>query len=84
MIVVNINVQATVTLTPFGLQILEREFSNIPGASNYLDVIYPNRRTTGIIRTQLWEIMRVFGSHLDMGVRELPFVGNNIQLEEHL
>lgn len=70
----NINAKATVRLTPFGLKVWTDKWAEI----GYEPI---RLRGGNILETELWDLMRTFGPHLFNGAREMPFVRNEIVIE---
>lgn len=74
----NINDQCTVTLTEAGAKIYN-EWGNqhkYPGSAPY-------RHADGfVLRTQLWSLMQIFGSHIYMGMAQVPFLNAKINIEK--
>lgn len=69
---INMNDFCRVKLTAFGHHILE---------SHYKGLYQPKQRDDGFYRFQMWELFQVFGSKFHLGMNEIPFVNNEIQLE---
>lgn len=60
-VTVNLNEEATVTLTPLGLQVLLASDA----------YVRPGTKAGEPFREQLWELMRVFGPHMHNGADTL-------------
>lgn len=72
----NINDQAIVELTPYGEEILCKYWARVCNISNI-----PNYNLiTKKYKTQLWDIMLIFGNYLYMG-NNTPFKDNIIEIE---
>jgi hypothetical protein len=69
---ININTQAEVKLTEYGREIFNKYYSKFP------DSIKPKAPT--ILKTELWQLMNIFGDCLYQGNLKLPFENNNINI----
>lgn len=72
MATININQMVTVKLTAYGAS----------KYSEYLDSfnkLRPNLKEGDILRTQLWDLMHIFGSHIYLGM-QAPFVDCEIEI----
>lgn len=69
---VNINVQVRVTLSPFGKTIL--------AADDMAHMRIVRIKDVDQHECALWELMRIFGRHMHMGMTEMPFVGNVVEI----
>lgn len=66
---INMNDRVRVKLTDKGEEILDA----VEFASYY-------ERDGGYLEFTLWELMQIFGRHFHMGMTEMPFVNNSIEL----
>lgn len=69
---VNTNAMATVNLTPLGMELLRAYFFIDP---EKLCVLNGN-----ILKMPLWQLMSVFGTHIQNGNNEVPFEDNEITI----
>lgn len=90
-VITNVNNNATVTLTEYGYEVYEKYLRSIEEANNvsmYYTIREHNNNTllnlqhNGYVLTiQLWLLMQIFGSVLDMG-SDIPFYENLILIED--
>ena len=71
-ITVNTNAMATVTLTPLGMELLRSYFFIDPKNFCVLD--------GNTLKMPLWQLMQIFGSHMQNGNNEVPFEDNEITI----
>lgn len=71
-ITVNTNTMATVNLTPLGMELLRSYFFFDPKNFCVLD--------SNILKMPLWQLMQIFGSHMQNGNKEVPFENNEITI----
>lgn len=71
---VNLNSQATFTLTEAGARIHEEHMSQYP--VRWREAAKPG----DVMKMTLWGTMQIFGSSIYMGMPEVPFVGNELTL----
>lgn len=71
--VFNMNCSAEVTLTRDGLKILVIE--------NQTEYLHNYNQETKVYKTELWQLMETFGSHLCAGMPNGLFKDNSIRLE---
>lgn len=70
---INMNARVQVVLTKFGAEVYNKYI-------NQFDRKYRDDVAEGhVLRDQLWSLFQVFGEHMQMGMREVPFEGNNIE-----
>ena len=69
---VNTNTIATVNQTPIGMELLRAYFFI---DSEKLYVLNGNT-----LKMPLWQLMRIFGSHMQNGNNEVPFEDNEITI----
>lgn len=72
----NINATTRARLTPFGMTLLKAAF-DIPGV-DWLHFLKPGNS----IEMPLWEVMSVFGQSMFNGAIDLPFVDNQIWIDQ--
>lgn len=70
----NINGEVKVTLSDFGKKILVRHYAK------YNQRPPDDEWNEG--RFQLWCLMEIFGSHMNLGQQEVPFKDNVIEIED--
>lgn len=74
---INMNDQATVTLTAYGARVWNARYDGIDIPAEHL----PEAVVAGQqIKTQLWDLMHVFGPGIHMGMQEVPFLQNEIEV----
>lgn len=70
----NLNARVRVTLTPTGMRWLRERYAALaPGLEPWQPDANPRE-------FQLWELMQVYGPHPYLGMVEMPFVGNRIEV----
>lgn len=87
---VNVNYTCKVKLTKYGIKVWKEHwepYRKVQSSMNlkvnsYFDK--PKLDSNGYMVTALWEIMQIFGKCLYMGNNEIPFVNNEILIEEVL
>lgn len=74
---INVNEIVTVRLTEYGNQILKEHYDamNLPEEYRNKGNLY------GDHEFHLWELMNIFGNRFRMGMCEVPFVQNSIDVE---
>ncbi|TQR97335.1 hypothetical protein [Paenibacillus ottowii] len=82
----NINDHVEVILTKTGIEMLENHYqeaySHLPISIRMpLDTHFKASKQEPI-QFQLWELMQIYGPHIFLGMRESPFVGNEIHIVE--
>jgi hypothetical protein len=84
----NMNARAEVKLTPYGRKVYRKYISQYrdievdPEKSLEIYKIDKLIENQGVLKSQLWEIARIFGPVLYNGNPEVPFVNNEIRIEE--
>ena len=63
MTAININIQVKIKLTQYGRNILKQHYSEFPSLAK-LD-------ETGYFKSELWNIMYIFGEHLYNGSKQI-------------
>lgn len=75
--VVNTNDQVSVRLTDTGMEILRQHWGE------HFDGVCRHRLSPdGEYTESLWQIMRIFGPSIHLGMGEVPFVGNVVNIPE--
>lgn len=69
----NVNIKARVRLTLHGWALLE---TSCNGNTKHALVLAPG----GVYEAPLWDIMNTFGPSMVMGIGQLPFVDNQIEI----
>lgn len=72
----NTNVKATVKLTDFGMETLRKHLGP------HFDSVCQYDLSGNDYTAPLWEIMHIFGKSLYLGCRDMPFVGNTIDIQQ--
>jgi hypothetical protein len=73
----NMNDQVRVTLTTYGAQVWNARYDGINIPAEHL----PAPCAPGDeVKTQLWDLMQVFGPGIHMGMSEVPFLKNEIEV----
>jgi len=72
----NLNATAKVTLTSFGAGVYNAWVYRSPTWCHLDD-----KHTGDVLECQLWELMLIFGSTTRLGMVEVPFVDNAIEVE---
>ena len=68
----NINDRVRVRLTVYGMKLLLDERDTVAGVGQVL-------ASGGVWETPLWELMRVLGPCMHMGMGEMPIEGNRLE-----
>lgn len=80
----NINNYVEVVLTKTGIDILEnhymKTYSHLPINIRMPLDMHLKASKQEPIQFQLWELMKMFGPHIFLGMNESPFVGNEIHI----
>lgn len=75
---INMNDPVTVTLTAHGAAVWNARYDGMPIADKYK----PAPNVAGdLITTQFWDLMHVFGPGVYMGMLEVPFLDNALEVE---
>ena len=78
----NINNYVKVKLTPFGLSILEQRHNELEAQFPKIGPFKPpNADSGGWTRFQAWSLIQAFGSHISIGMNNVPFE-TEIEIEE--
>jgi len=75
----NINDKATVRLTEAGKRILRDHHAGLP--ADLREYFRPRWETDEPVEFPIWDLMHVFGPALYMGAPEMPFVRNEVEME---
>lgn len=69
---INVNQRATVQLTPYGIKLW----------NDYIGPQWPDLQVPahGLLTTQLWGLMHVFGHCFYIGAPQMPFVNNDLEI----
>lgn len=70
---VNTNAIATVNLTPLGMELLRSYF--------FIDPTKLCELNGNTLKMPLWQLMQIFGSHMQNGNNEVPFEDNEITIQ---
>lgn len=89
----NINDYVWVKLTPFGEEIWNEKWAGLPkfdsfdptskisgvltGVPDEIREIHTNP-VNGLVSFPLWDLMNIFGSHMYLGAKDMPFEHNQI------
>lgn len=71
---VNMNAQVQVVLTKYGAETLNKHYSQFDTFGSY-----QNLNEGDAYKTELWQIMQIFGEGIYMGMPQAPFEGNVIE-----
>jgi hypothetical protein len=69
----NLNAKVVVTLTEAGASIFNDHMARYPMKT-------PLKVAGDTYRTELWALMQVFGAHIYMGMGEVPFLDNDLEI----
>lgn len=71
----NLNSPCRVTLTATGARIWNARYDGLPGIPK------PEPVAAGaVVETELWNLMHEFGPHIHMGMFEVPFANNRMEI----
>ena len=77
----NINATCSVKLTTFGRKVVHEHEKFIAGHGGNPWTMPGYDRKTGILKTEFWTIMNLFGQSMVMGFNDMPFVNNEVRIE---